>query len=519
MTENSTGLRRRVLTSLALITAATLLIAGCAASGSNSNGTSTDNPSDEAASGGTLRIAVTGSANDTLDPHITPATQGDLVRAGNIYDGLTAFNHEGILENRLAESFEPNADATVWTLKIKKGVTFQDGSDLTAADVVFTIKRITDPANAARGAKSLAFIPVDGIAIVDDTTLTFTLKAPYGPFAELWASPYLYIVPEEFTPDQPIGTGPFKVDTFSPGQDSLLSRFDDYWAGPAKADALDIISFTDAQSALNALRGGQIDIASNVPYADAPTLEQEPGIKLLKNESQQFLPIYMRTDLAPFDNPKVREAMRLIVDRKEMIDNALNGYGRIANDMLGIAEKLPDVPQREQDIDRAKELLKEAGQSDLTIDLAVSNGVAGMAESAQVFAEQAAKAGVTVNVNSMDPPTYLAKYTEWPFGVDFFTTDHLGLIRLLMLPDASFNLAHWNDAEYVALSQQMFAEPDQAKRAELLTQMREIEYDRGGLIVWGWVTVPNAYSEKVQGLETDVNAKPFIRLITAYLEK
>ena len=461
----------------------------------------------------TLRIAVKGGTGDTLDPNITPATQGDLVRSGNLYDGLTAFGHEGELEYRLAESMEPNADATVWTVKLRPDVTFHDGSPLTAADVVATIERIQNPDNGAKGASTLAFIPEGAATAVDDLTVEIALSAPYGPFPEVWTSPYLYIVPASFDPAEPVGTGPFELSEFVPGQHSLFTANEDYWDGAPKVDALDVISFEDNQAQINALQGGQIDIASAVSFADVPALEETPGIEILENKSQQFLPIYMRTDLEPFDDPKVREALRLVVDRQEMIDVALNGYGTVANDMLGgLTEDGPDLPQREQDIDRAKQLLAEAGKSDLTVELTVNDGVPGMVESAQVFAEQAAEAGVTVNLNKIDEASYLDKYTEWPMGVDFFTTDHLGLVQLLMLPDATFNLAHWDDPEYVSLSQQMFAEPDAAKRAELLQQMRTIEHERGGLIIWGWVSVLNTYSDRVEGLVPDVSAKPFNRL-------
>lgn len=459
-----------------------------------------------------LRIAVTGGTSDTLDPHITPATQGDLVRAGNIFEGLVAFDSEGELEYLLAEAMTPNADATEWTIALRDGVTFHDGSDFTAEDVLASVARIQDPGNGTKGVSLLSFIPEGAVTAVDELTVKVALDAPYGPFAELWTSPYLYMTPAGFDADAPIGTGPFALDEFVAGQHSLLSANDAYWGGAPRVSALDVISFTDGQAQINALQGGQVDIASSVNYADAPALKEMPGIKLLENESQQFLPIYMRTDLEPFTDPRVRAALRLLVDREAMIDVALNGYGTVANDMLNLTEGEPELPQRAQDVQQAQDLLRAAGHESLELELTVNDGIPGMAESAQVFVEQAAQAGVTITLNKIDETSYLEKYTEWPLGVDFFTTDHLGLVPLLMLPDATFNLAHWDDPEYVELSTQMFAEPDADKRADLLAQMRAIEYERGGLIVWGWVTVLNAYSDRVEGLTPDVSAKPFVRL-------
>lgn len=501
MRTSTTRARRRSTRAIAFAGAAaiTISLAGCQSAG--------DELQD-----GVLRIAVTGGSSDTLDPHITPATQGDLVRAGNIFEGLTTFGREGELEYLLAEEMTPNDDATEWTIALRPDVSFQDGSAFTAADVIASVERIQLPENGTKGASLVSFIPPSGVAAIDDLTVRISLDAPYGPFAELWASPYLYITPTEFDAAAPVGTGPFILSEFVAGQHSLLKANESYWGGAPRVDALDVISFTDGQAQINALQGGQVDIASSVNYADAPALQDTSGVQLLENRSQQFLPIYMRTDLEPFDDPRVREALRLLVDREEMVAVALNGYGTVANDMLNLTEAGPEMPQRTQDLERAEDLLKSAGQENLSLELTVNDGVPGMAESAQLFVEQVAKGGVNVTLNKIDETSYLEKYTEWPLGVDFFTTDHLGLVPLLLLPDATFNLAHWDDPEYVELGAQMFGEPAPEVRAELLSQMRAIEYERGGLIVWGWVTVLNAYSDRVVGLEPDVGAKPFVRL-------
>lgn len=462
--------------------------------------------------GGTLTIGMAGNSSETLDPHITNAASSDLLRAAQLYDGLTRLTRDGAVEMALAESMEPNEDSTMWTITLRADVPMHDGSTLTSDDAIASIKRVLDPANSARGAKLISFIKPDGIEKIDDLTFTITLDAPYGPFRDVWASNYLRIAKADFDPANPVGTGPFKYESFTPGQSSTFVRFDEYWDGAPLVDEVDVIGFADTDAAINALRGGQIDIAYQVPLAQAANLESTDGINILESESGMYLPIVMRTDQPPFDDERVREAMKLIVDREQMVTSALAGYGRVANDYISGFGSCPavDLPQREQDMERAKELLAEAGASDLEFDLATTPGTAGMVDSAVIFAEQAKEAGVTVNVNQYDEATYLANYTEWTAAVDFYSSPYLELIPQTLLPGGSGNAGHWDDPEFIATANELYATSDPDAQCALIDELKTIEYERGPNVVWGWVNVLNAYRDNVTGLQQDVTGKaPF----------
>lgn len=463
--------------------------------------------------GGILRMAVPGGSTDSLDPHITYAAMSDIIRFSNLFDGLAEYSPDAEVTMVLAEAIEGDSTGTIWTIRLRQGVTFHDGRPLTAADVVFTIKRILDPANNAKGASVIGFIDPAAVETLDDHTLRITLAEPYGPFRELWTNTYLRIVPQNFDPANPVGTGAFRHQSFAPGNQSVFTRFDGYFRGAAHVDELHIININDNSAAINAVRGGQVDITYNVPFAEAKIIEADAALRILDNPNWQFLPIYMRADVAPFTDVRLRQALMLIADRPQLIRSALNGYGSPGNDMLGTYTNCGDegVGQRAQDIERAMALLAEAGQTGLTLELTTVNATPGMVESAQVYAEQAKAAGVTINVTVLEPDAYLANYTNWPFGIDFNGDSYLALVKLCLLPGGPFNLNRWEDAEFQDLAAQVFRTADDAERCTIINRMRAIEHDRGCNIIWGFTHILNAHSARVHGMRPSRTDTPLGR--------
>ncbi|HXY17313.1 MAG TPA: hypothetical protein VEH79_03995, partial [Gaiellaceae bacterium] len=164
------------------------------------------------------------------------------------------------------------------------------------------------------------------------------------------------------------------------------------------------------------------------------------------------------------------------------------------------------LPQRHQDIEQAKSLLKAAGQSNLTVDLQSTNGALGMNEGAQVFAQQASAAGVTVNVKILDSGAFYGdQYLKWPFSTDFWgSRNYLSQVAAGSLPTAPYNKTHWPDAahqKFISLYNQAKAQPDRKKRFEIMLAMQKMEYDAGGYIVWGFSTLLDGYGTKVNGLK------------------
>jgi peptide/nickel transport system substrate-binding protein len=247
---------------------------------------------------------------------------------------------------------------------------------------------------------------------------------------------------------------------------------------------------------------------TDVPPAQVAVVNGHSGTKVLESPSAAWTPIIMRVDTAPFNDVRVRQAMRLIADRPQMVAQALSGHGHIGNDLYAPFDEAYDsaLPQRHQDIEKAKSLLKAANQSGLTVDLVSTNGALGMNEGAQVFAQQAKGAGITVNAKILDSGAfYSAQYLKWPFSTDFWgSRNYLSQVAAGSLPTSPYNESHWpdtSDSKFLSLYKLALGTVDKKKRTEILHEMQKLEYDNGGYLVWGFSTLLDGYSSKVKGLK------------------
>ena len=271
-------------------------------------------------------------------------------------------------------------------------------------------------------------------------------------------------------------------------------------------DTVTITDFSDATAQINALKGGQIDAMTDLP-ANQVNAVKSSGVEALISQTGGWIPICMAIDMPPFNDPKVRQAMRLIVDRQQILDQLGSGYGQVANDLYAPFDEgySKDLPQRAQDIEQAKSLLKSAGKEGLKVDLHTTNGASGMVELASVFASQAKAAGVTINVKN-DPNYYGDAYLKLAFSVDFWgTRGYLNQVQQGSLPNSPYNETHWppksgTGSDFGDLYKQALAETDSAKRIEIEQQMQKYEYDIGGYIIPYFNSLIDGHSSKVMGL-------------------
>ncbi len=467
---------------------------------SSSGGTSLKN----VRNGGVLRVGVSGGgADDSIDAHVL-TTVPDISRAHQLYEGLAGRNTNSDFVLILAESIEPDKRAQAWTIRLRPGVTFHNGKPVTADDVLFSLRRITDPKDPKTGAASIGYMDLDRSRKLDNRTVRIQLKFPNVAFPDDLGQYFNSIVPTDYDPAKPVGTGPFMYESFVPGERSVFKKNPDYWRdGLPRVDEVVIIDFPEDTPRVNALLSGQVDAITDLPAGQIAQVKSNDQFKVLISETGGWQPFTMRVDQAPFKDVKVRQAMRLLVDREQMIEQVLSGQGRVANDLYSPYDPAYDdeLPQRRQDLDQAKSLLRQAGQSDLGVELVTSPVVQGIVEAAQVLAEQAKGAGVTINVRKVDPGTFYGdNYLQWAFAQDFWVTrTYLSQVAQCALPDSPFNETHWKDPEFLDLISQARAELDDAKRTELLHRAQEIEYERGGMIVWAFNNQLDAYSDTVGG--------------------
>lgn len=457
--------------------------------------------------GGRLRVGhVGGGKGETFDP-ARGSTFIDASRYLNTYDLLVRVDPELNLTPGLATGWEPNADSTVWQFKLRPDVVWHDGKPFTAQDAIYTIRSWGDKKHVAHAASTN--IRLDELKAVDDLTLQIPLKGPSARLADSFTQQNNVVIQDgttDFT--NPIGTGPFKIQSFTVGERSLGVRNPDYWEdGKPYVDEWEDISISDNAARLNALLAGEIDMMSQIEPTQAKANLESGQIQILRAPSPTAIQVfYMAVDLPPFDDPLVRQAFRLIPNRQELIDRALLGFATPANDLpgKGLWNFAEDLPPRDQDIEQAKSLLAQAGKEGLEVTLHTSSIVPGFVEAATLFAEMAKEAGVKVNVKKEDPNAYFDTaqiYTKLDFGQSFWTYSALGLwYEQALLSDAIWNETHWRDPEFDKLVRQAQGATDEQTALDLWHQVQKIQYDEGGYTVWANLELLDAVAKHVKGV-------------------
>jgi peptide/nickel transport system substrate-binding protein len=477
-------------------------LAACSSGGGSTGPSSSPTGNGAPRRGGNLKVGLTGgSGSDTLDPH-KGLTYLDTARAQSLYQPLLQLNTQAQTEFVLAEDISPHGSTSEWIIKLRPGITFHDGKPLTADDVIFTLRRIIT--GNLTGATPLGPIDVKNLKAIDKHTVKVPMTSPYGSFLDQLAYwYYLYIVPVGFDPKTPNGTGAFKYKSFTPGQQSVFVKNPDYWkAGLPYVDALTIIDFSDSASLQNALTTGVIHGAGALEGPQITALKSTSGVRTVVSHTGAITPFTMRVDQAPFNDVRIRQAMRLLVNRPQLITSALNGYATAGSDVSSPYDPNYDTSlHRELDIAQAKHLLKQAGQENLTVQLVTSPVATGTVAMATVLQQQAKLAGVTINLKTVDPTTFFGpNYLHWAFSQDFYNySPYLAQVAQSLLPTSPFNETHWHLPKSIKLYHQANATADAAARKQIEHEMQQIDFNEGGYIIPAFIDALDAYSTKITG--------------------
>jgi peptide/nickel transport system substrate-binding protein len=455
--------------------------------------------------GGTLRAAITGgSSADTLDP-LSAVSNADFSRVNNLFEPLLGLTPQAQPVFVLADELTPNATATEWTLRLKSGITFHNGKDLTADDVIYTFRTVLNPKAPAAAAAGLASIDAAKMTKLDPLTVRIPCKTPFATLQQALAIPtYSDIIPVGFNARAPVGTGPFRLQSFTPGVQSTFVRYGNYWqTGLPYLDQVVITDYSDQTSQVNALLSGQVDVV-NLLSADVIAVVESQGKNILISEGGGWNPFTMRVDAAPLKDRRVRQALRLVADRPQMLEILFSGHGTLGNDVFGIWSSDYDhsLPQRHQDIGQAKFLLKAAGQEGLTIQLVSSDIGQGTVQAAEVLAQQATAAGINIKVSQVTVTDFFGpSYLKWVFAQDYWYYNfYLPQVSLATLPTSPFNECHFDNPGYIKLYSEAIATIDTAKRTELARAMQLIDYTDGGYIIPFFPPVIDGYGANVNGL-------------------
>ena len=471
-----------------------LAVFGAAAQGNLTLPASAETP----AKGGKITIGARGQAGlGPIDPH---RPSGDIAiniaNQFNVFEALTKQSNEGNIEMCLAESVTPDDDtATVWTIKLKKGVLFHDGKEMKAEDVIYSIKRIREPGTMTGGHIG----PVKSYEKIDDHTVRLVLEAPRSWFPVGLSDPYSCILPEGYDPKTPIGTGPFTFGEVVQSQSVTLNRFDKYHGTPALLDSVTLRPFEDDSALLNALQSGQIDIINEVDAALIDEVEGNESFKVYNSPTGKFYPIQMRTDVAPFNDVRLRQALRLVIDRETVLNSVFNGNATLASDLYGRYDPdFNDKLKRERDVEKAKALIQEAGLAGTQLELVMYNDVA----TALVLAENAKDIGIEITVKKLDGASfYNEEYMERHFfGGDYWPSGPIFLISSLADgPGAGLDQVKWRDAEYLDLWKKASNTLDAAARRDITMKLQEILFERGAWIIPVYINELALYKANIVG--------------------
>ncbi len=443
----------------------------------------------EPVKGGVIRAGVSGGeSTNSLDPALaaSPAPFAVSMLWGEM---LVIVNEKGEVEPRVAEEISSNADATEWKFKIRSGVEFHDGKTVTAEDVVATLKRHTDE-KAQSGALGI----VQGISEMtsEGDMVTLKLASANADLPFLLADYHLQIQPGGGydNPNAGIGAGPYKVVSFEPGVRVVFERHANYFDNTiGHADGAEILVINDNTARTAALQSGQVHMINRVDPKIVELLTGVPGVSIERAAGRGHYVFIMHADTAPFDNNDLRMALKYAINRQELVDKILGGFGSVGNDFpINAAYPYFDasIPQREFDLAKAAEHYKASGHDGSPIILRTAPGAfPGAVEAAQLFQQSAAAAGIPLEVKVEPDDGYWSNV----WNVEPFCASYWGgrPVQDQMYSTAYASTADWNDtrfknARFDELLVAARGELDGEKRKAMYSEMAMLVRDEGGVI-------------------------------------
>jgi peptide/nickel transport system substrate-binding protein len=390
-------------------------------------------PAAEIQPGGTIRVAV---IQPTTEPNpLLVQDEGGAALLGVTGEFLSFSDQNLELQPRIAESWEPNEDGSAWTFTIRQGVTFHNGAPLTANDVVTTFEKLINPDGGSANAQSAlgGVLSPGNIEAPDDATVVFNLDAPNGNFPTLVSSSNYnaIIIPADLDPADWgrtfEGTGAFKLERFTPKVGVTVVRNDAYWGEAPIVDRLDVKFYDEEAPMILALQGDEVDFVEHFSVSGGQALLNDPNVQVISVKAATHRQLHMRTDREPFTDNRVRQAIALSIDRQALVDGLWDGEADLGNDSpFGPLYPSTDtsVPQREQDLEQARQLLADAGMGDgFSVQLDTWNGFE-IPDLAQLVKNYAQEIGVTLNLKITDAGTY---YGDGVFGKSTWLDSVMGI--------------------------------------------------------------------------------------------
>ena len=512
------------------------ILSACGSSGSPT--TTSSSPGAAGKAGATIKVGIIVPAA-AINP-LTIADQGGIDMLGQAGEYLIFSNEQLLLQPQLAESWTSNPAADVWTYKIRQGVKFHDGSPLTADDVVYTYKLQTNPKSSSNALSAFGGVLAPaGVRKVDNFTVAFHLEAPNGNFPYLTSSDNynMIILPKGYDPAKWeksfIGTGPFVMKSYTPKVGASFTRNEQYWGTKALPAATEFTFYDSQTPQVLALTGGTLDVVGQFSVSGGEQL-LAPGApyNIVKLKSSAHRELSMRTDKAPFTDPRVRQAIALTIDRPAIVTALFKGQADLGNDspLAPVMRSTnPSIPQRAKDIAKAKALLSAAGHSSGFSTQLIGNNTLEIPQYGQIVAQAAKSIGVTIHTKFEDSGTYYGKATfgnsDWLDAtmslVDYghrsvpnvFLTAPLETINA-KAGTGSWNAAHFNNKQYDNLVKQYVAAVDLNTQRRIAGQIETLLLSETPIIYAYFYDYLAASAKNVHGIYPTAIGHIFVNNVT-----
>ncbi len=497
------------------------ILAACGGANSTSSATSSSSAAPATGTpkkGGTLRVA-TQAPSAAVNP-LTVSDSGGLAMLNQTGEFLAFDNNlKLMLEPMLALSWSPNSDGTIWTFKLRPGVTFHNGQTMTADDVVYTFQELSNPKNASNALSALGgVLTPSGVQKVDAMTVAFHLEAANGNFPYLVSSDNYnaIIVPNgtDFTKWQStfIGTGAFKLKGYTQNVGAQFVANPSHWGGAPYLDGTDFTFYTSQPPQILALQGGQVDVITQFVVQGAQGLLNNPSFTIITLKSSNHRELSMRNDQAPFTDARVRQAVALTMDRPGMVAALLAGKGILGNDSA-FSPVFPStdtsVPQRTQNISMAKQLLSAAGHPNGFSTSLVTEIYEEIPQLAQVMKADMAKAGINASLKVETQTQYYGKSTvgnsDWLDGtmslVDYGSRGVPNVFLTSTLTSTgTWNAARFKNPTYDNLVKQYVAAVDLSTQKQIAGKIQTLLLQETPIVIPYFIDGLTASKSNIHGL-------------------
>jgi peptide/nickel transport system substrate-binding protein len=467
-------------------------------------------------SGGTLRVAIT-LPTGAIDP-ITVADQGGLFMLEQAGEFLIKLRPDFTLEPVLATSWSPNADGSVWTFKLRPNVKFTNGEPFDADAVITSVERLVNPKNSSNALSAFKGVLSPGASHkIDDLTVAFHLDAPNGNFPYVLSSDNynLVMLPASYTGDYEqsfVGTGSFKLEKYIPKVGASFVRNDDYWGPKALLDRVEFTFFSDMAPQVLALQGGAVDMLAQMTVADGRAILANPKFKVISAKSSAHEQVHMRCDIGPFTDKRVRQALAFSINRKALVRGLFQGKAQVGNDSpfcSAFPSTDPSVPQREQDLKKARELLEQAGVGQGFSVTLTTEEFLEIPDYAVLIQSFAKKIGIKINLHIESTAAYYGKavfgQSDWldvPLGITDYGNRGVPNVTLNapLVSGGTWNAAHFKNPTYDGLVADYIKALDLSGQRAVSGKIERLLLDETPIIFGYFYDYLFATSDRVSGV-------------------